>query len=91
MPVRAPCSEHAEQMQHLRHDPVGSLLAADDSALRHVARRELLGETTPKISTEELPGVRRAVARRQRASAGHALIVRGMRGLPKCRGEWDAA
>ena len=52
-------------MKQLRHDPTGILLAADDAAVRSVARRELLGETTPEISLAELPGVRRAVARQQ--------------------------
>ena len=52
-------------MRHLRRDPIGSLLAADDAALQSMARRDLLGETTPEVSTEELPGVRRAVARQQ--------------------------
>ena len=52
-------------MKHLRRDPIGSLLAADDTALQSMTRRDLLGETTPEISTEELPGVRRAVARQQ--------------------------
>ena len=45
--------------------PIGPLLAADDAALRSLARRELLGESTPEISLAELPGVRRAVARQQ--------------------------
>jgi len=52
-------------MKQLRCDPIGSFLAADDAALRSMARRELLGETTPGISVAELPGVRRAVARQQ--------------------------
>ena len=52
-------------MKQLRRDPIGPLLAADDAALRSMARRELLGETTPEISLAELPGVRRAVARQQ--------------------------
>jgi hypothetical protein len=52
-------------MKQLRRDPIGSLLAAGDAALQSMARRELLGETTPEISTEELPGVRRAVDRQQ--------------------------
>ena len=52
-------------MKQLRRDPIASLLAADDAALRAMARRELLGETTPEISLAELPGVRRAVARQQ--------------------------
>ena len=50
-------------MNQLRRDPIGPLLAADDAALRSMARRELLGEATPEISLAELPGVRRAVAR----------------------------
>jgi hypothetical protein len=52
-------------MKHLRRNPIGSLLSADDAAVRCMARRDLLGETTPEISTRELPGVRRAVARQQ--------------------------
>ena len=52
-------------MKQLRRDPIGLLVAADDAALRSMARRELLGETTPEISMAELPGVRRAVARQQ--------------------------
>ena len=52
-------------MKRLRRDPVGLLVAADDAALRSMAPRELLGETTPGISVEELPGVRRAAARQQ--------------------------
>ena len=52
-------------MKPLRHDPIGPLLAADDAALRSMARRELLGETTPEINTGELAGVRRIVARQQ--------------------------
>jgi squalene-hopene cyclase-like protein len=52
-------------MKQLRRDPIGPLLAADDAALRSMARRELLGESTPEISLAELPGVRRAVARQQ--------------------------
>jgi hypothetical protein len=52
-------------MKHLRRDPIRSLLAADDAALRSMARRQLLGETTPEITLAELPGVRRAVARQQ--------------------------
>jgi hypothetical protein len=52
-------------MKQLRRDPMGLLVAADDAALRSMARRELLGETTPEISVAELPGVRRAVARQQ--------------------------
>ena len=52
-------------MKLLRRDPVGSLLAADDAALRSMARRTLLGETMPVINTGELPGVRRVVARQQ--------------------------
>lgn len=51
--------------KHLRRDPIRSLLAADDAALRSMARRELLGETTPEITLAELPGVRRAAARQQ--------------------------
>ena len=51
--------------KQLRRDPIRSLLAADDAALRPMARRELLGETTPKITLAELPGVRRAAARQQ--------------------------
>ena len=50
-------------MKQLRRDPTGLLVAADDAALRAMARRELLGETTPEISLAELPGVRRATAR----------------------------
>ena len=50
-------------MNQLRRDPIGPLLAADDAALRSMARRELLGEATPEISLAELPGVHRAVAR----------------------------
>ena len=45
--------------KHLRRDPIRSLLAADDAALRSMARRELLGETMPEITLAELPGVRR--------------------------------
>ena len=52
-------------MRHLRRDPIGSLLAADDAALRYAARRELLGETVPEIDMDGLPGVRRSVARQQ--------------------------
>ena len=52
-------------MKQLRRDPMGLLVAADDAALRSMARRELLGETTPEINTGELPAVRRAVARQQ--------------------------
>ena len=52
-------------MKPLRHDPIGPLLAADDAALRSMARRELLGETTPEINTGELAGMRRIVARQQ--------------------------
>lgn len=52
-------------MKRLRRDPIRSLLAADDAALRSMARRQLLGETTPEITLAELPGVRRAVARQQ--------------------------
>jgi hypothetical protein len=52
-------------MKPLRHDPIGPLLAADDAALRSMARRELLGETTSEINTGELAGVRRIVARQQ--------------------------
>lgn len=52
-------------MKQLRRDPIRSLLAADDAALRSMARRQLLGETTPEIALAELPGVRRAVARQQ--------------------------
>ena len=51
--------------KQLRRDPIRSLLAADDAALRPMARRELLGETTPEITLAELPGVRRAAARQQ--------------------------
>ena len=52
-------------MNQLEHDPIGSLLAADEAALRSMARRELLGETTPEINTGELAGVRRIIARQQ--------------------------
>ena len=52
-------------MKQLRRDPIGLLVAADDAALRSMARRELLGETTPGISVAELPAVRRAVTRQQ--------------------------
>ena len=52
-------------MKELRRDPIGLLVAADDAALRSMARRELLGESTPEISVGELPAVRRAVARQQ--------------------------
>ena len=52
-------------MKQLQRDPIGLLVAADDAALRSMARRELHGETTPEISVAELPGVRRAVARQQ--------------------------
>ena len=53
-------------MKQLRRDPIGLLLATDDAALRSMARHELLGETTPEINMDEIPGVRRAVARQQR-------------------------
>ena len=52
-------------VKQLRRDPMGLLLAAEDAALRSMARRELLGESTPEISVAELPGVRLAVARQQ--------------------------
>jgi hypothetical protein len=52
-------------MRNLRRDPIGTLLAADDAALRYAARRELLGETVPEIDMDGLPGVRRSVARQQ--------------------------
>jgi hypothetical protein len=52
-------------MKQLRRDPIGPLLVADDAALRSLARRELLGESTPEISLAELPAVRWAVARQQ--------------------------
>jgi hypothetical protein len=52
-------------MKQLRRDPLGPLLAADDAAVRYVARRDLLGETTPEINLAELPAVRRIVARQQ--------------------------
>lgn len=52
-------------MKQLRQDPRGPLLAADDAALRSMARRALLGETTPEITMGELPAVRRALARQQ--------------------------
>ena len=52
-------------MKQLRHDPCGALFAADDAALRSMARRALLGETTPEIIMAELPAVRRAVAEQQ--------------------------
>ncbi|MGE5286569.1 MAG: hypothetical protein ACM3ML_05065 [Micromonosporaceae bacterium] len=52
-------------MKHLRRDPVAAVLAADDAALRYVARRDLLGETAPGASVDEFPGVRQAVARQQ--------------------------
>src|SRR5512142_1799379 len=55
----------ATGMKQLRRDPIGLLVAADDAALRKMARRELLGETTPEISVAELPAVRRTVARQQ--------------------------
>ena len=52
-------------MKQLRRDPVGLIVAADDAALRSMARRALLGETTPEITMGELPAVRRALARQQ--------------------------
>ena len=52
-------------MNQLRRDPIGLLVAADDAALRSMARRELLGESTPEISLAQLPGVRRIMARQQ--------------------------
>lgn len=52
-------------MRPLRHDPAGTLLTADDAALRYAARRELLGETVPETDLDKLPGVRRSVARQQ--------------------------
>ncbi len=52
-------------MKELRRDPIGLLVAADDAALRSMARRELLGESTPEISLGELPAVRRIMARQQ--------------------------
>jgi squalene-hopene cyclase-like protein len=52
-------------MKPWRHDPIGPLLAADDAALRSMARRELLGEAMPEINKGELPGVRRIMARQQ--------------------------
>ena len=52
-------------MKHLRHDAVAAILAADDAAVRYVARRDLLGEVTPGASMGEFPAVRRAVARQQ--------------------------
>jgi hypothetical protein len=51
-------------VKQLRRDPIGLLLAADDAALRSMARRDLLGESTPEVSLAELPGVRRAVSGR---------------------------
>jgi len=52
-------------MKQLRRDPIGPLLAVDDAALRSLARRELLGETTPEINMGELAAVRRIMARQQ--------------------------
>ncbi len=52
-------------MRQLRRDPMGLLVAADDAAVRSMARRALLGQTTPEITMGELPAVRRAVARQQ--------------------------
>jgi hypothetical protein len=52
-------------MKRLRRDPMGLIVTADDAALRSMARRELLGETTRGIDMGELPGVRGAVARQQ--------------------------
>jgi len=65
LPVRTPFNEHADGMRHLWRDPIGSLLTADDAALRYMARRELLGETAPEIDMGELPGVRQPTARQQ--------------------------
>ena len=52
-------------MKELRRDPIGLFVAADDAALRSMARRELLGESTPGIRVAELPAVRRIMARQQ--------------------------
>jgi hypothetical protein len=52
-------------MQHLRRDPIGTLLAADDPAVQSVVRRELLGGPTSGLHMAELPAARRAVARQQ--------------------------
>jgi Squalene-hopene cyclase C-terminal domain len=60
-----PRNEQADPMKRLQRDPMGLLVAADDAALRSMARRELLGETTPELNVAELPGVRQAVARQQ--------------------------
>ena len=50
-------------MKQLRRAPIGPLLAVDDAALRSMAGRELLGETTPEINMGELAAVRRIMAR----------------------------
>ena len=42
-------------MKPLRRDPIGPLLAADDAALRSMARRELLGETMPRSARRSVP------------------------------------
>jgi hypothetical protein len=60
-----PFGGHADGVKHLRRDPTGDFLAADDAALRFIARRELLGETSPETDTGGFPGVRRIVARQQ--------------------------
>jgi hypothetical protein len=52
-------------MQHLRRDPIGTLLAADDPAVQSVVRRELLGRPPSGLHMGELPAARRAVARQQ--------------------------
>src|SRR5512142_1119616 len=52
-------------MGRLRYDAVAPLLAADNAALVHTARRDLLGEHIPAGSLGELPGVRAILARQQ--------------------------
>ena len=52
-------------LKRLRHDPIGPLLAADDAAVRYMARRDLLGEQIPAGRLAGLPAARRAVARQQ--------------------------
>jgi hypothetical protein len=52
-------------MRRLRYDAVAPLLAADNAALVHMARRDLLGEQIPAGSLAELPGARRVIARQQ--------------------------
>lgn len=53
-------------MKHLRRDPLPLLLACGDTAVRYVARRDLLGEpSAPLTSLWELPEVLRMVARQQ--------------------------